>query len=254
MRPSALLEFAKPTRESLRLFAGLLGLEPLQARFHRRELGACPAALAVLAVVKLAFALRNEALSRGDGLAARGDLLARPEEDFLGVSELREPRLDLRQTFGVWIRGRQCGDLGGSALELQFPCSDRLLAIDERAFTTRDLELIFTRVPIGIDELRCQSRWRCVGSTAAGLRKRVVELVLALLHGTDALGQFSFQIGEGGALLLERSTLVIDRRLIVSALEGHAPIVRRGSVQPCTTPAGRLVRLRARGALQPVPA
>ena len=86
----------------------LLLLEATEARLHLRQPGACPLPDAVLAVVELALLLGDEALAGCNRLAAGGELVAGAEKELLGVAQLGEACLDLREPLGVRL-GRRFG-------------------------------------------------------------------------------------------------------------------------------------------------
>ena len=101
----------------------LLLLEAAEARLHLGQPGARPLPDAVLAVVELALLLGDEALAGRDRLAARGELVAGAEEQLLGVAQLREARLDLREPLGVRL-GRRLRSTGtGDASRMVTPRS-----------------------------------------------------------------------------------------------------------------------------------
>ena len=70
--------------------------------------GARPLPDAVLAVVELALLLGDEALAGRNCLAAGGELVAGAEKELLGVAQLGEACLDLREPLGVRL-GRRLG-------------------------------------------------------------------------------------------------------------------------------------------------
>ena len=163
----------------------LLLLEALQARLHLRELRARPFARAVLTVVELALLLRDQPLAGGDRLAAGGELVTGAEEELLGVAQLGEPSVDLREPRRVRVGRGQALDLCGAPLQLALPLGQlvalllraqlelvlalrelgltrigRLLTLEEGACATLGLEGILAGVGFGVGDRGCRGDGR----------------------------------------------------------------------------------------------
>ena len=98
----------------------MLLLELAQSLLQLGQLRLRPAAGAVLALVELPLVLADEPFAHGDRLAPRSQLVSCAQEQFLGLAQLRQTLLDLREPLAVRI-GRGC------RRERLFALGDRVL-------------------------------------------------------------------------------------------------------------------------------
>ena len=214
-------------------------LELAESRFELVHVRA--AAPAVVPLVQLPLALCDQALACGDGVAPVGELASRAKECLLGVPQLVEARLDLRQPGGVRVDGDplalcegslarvQLGDppleLTRAALQIRRapveptsvarPSVERGLACGQRALTVGEIRGARGQ-PLCIRLGLCGERDRRLLARRDAC-DRGAELLFPLLDGADALGQLALQIFQRSTLLAQGLTLVSDRIVAVGS-------------------------------------
>ena len=137
-------------------------LESSKPRLHLGESGRRRTiALRVLPTVELALSLTDESLPGGNGLASRGELVARAEKELLGVAELREAGLDLGEPSLVRSGRRRRGsglrsafalglDLTRSSNEGRFAFREGSLTVGEILLPPRCLKGVFPGIGLRV--------------------------------------------------------------------------------------------------------
>ena len=186
----------------------------------------------VLALVELALFLRHEPLPCRHCFAAPGELVPRPQEELLGLAQLRQACLDLGEALRTRLRrlsGRHDGSgldcprcqlplalvegrphLGRSQFErllrfeqTRFAGGEGLLPFRELSFALLRRQGILAGVPVGRRGRRRGRKRRRLGSRrgATRLPQRLLELELTVPDCRHSLGELRLEILECETLL-----------------------------------------------------